>query len=285
HSCFRVGANASKTLIVNFLAESSNSVPNVRLESGSSETALINLTAMSNGTAIDDASGGDYDAVNAGYPDSNRLRKTLVTDMKAALMRYDSEYIDTPGSHSLDLSHSVHIVDAYNGAMTLTLPAANTAPGATMTVKKIDATPNVITITEDGGSGPDGRDLKLGGEDDYATVYSNGTSWYVIESNRMAGSVRYADTTGTYQIDMVGDVYLISSYGGAVTAQLPPANAAQAVGRMITIKKTDPSGNAVTVTEQGGAGPDQGSVVLSTQNHAVTVISNSVQWYVVSKLS
>jgi hypothetical protein len=199
-------------------------------------------------------------------------------------MRYDSEYIDTPGAHALDLSHSVHIVDAYNGAMTLTLPAAASAPGATITVKKTDSSANIITIGEDGGDGPDGRDLKLGGEDDYATMYSNGTAWFIVESNRMAGSVRYADTTGTYQIDMVGDVYLISSYGGAVTAQLPPANAAQAVGRIITIKKTDPSANAVTVTEQGGAGPDQGSVVLSTQNHAVTVVSNSVQWYVVSKL-
>lgn len=285
HSCFRVGPNAYKTLIVNLLTEASDGLPNVRLDSGSSETVLINLTAMSSGYAIDDLSGGDYDAVNAGYPDSNRLRKTLVTDMKAALMRYDSEYIDTPGTHALDLSNTVHIVDAYNGAITLTLPAASDATGATITIKKIDNSANIITIEEDGGDGPDGRDLKLGGEDDYATLYSNGTYWFIVESNRMAGSVRYADTTGTYQIDMVGDVYLISSYGGAVTAQLPPASAAQAVGRIITIKKTDPSSNAVTVTEQGGAGPDAGSVILSTQNHAVTVVSNSVQWYVLGKLS
>lgn len=285
HSCFRVGAEGHKTLIVNFLAEGADGLSNVRLEAGSSETAIMNLTAMSDGMAIDDASGGDYDAVNAGYPDSNRLRKTLVTDMKAALMRYDSEYIDEAGTHELDLSHSVHIVDAANGAMTLVLPPADEAAGATITVKKIDNTPNVITIEEEDGPGADSRPLRLGGEDDYATVMSNGTNWFILESNRMAGSVRYADTTGTYQIDMVGDVYLISSYGGAVTAQLPPANAAQAVGRMITIKKTDPSANAVTVTEQGGAGPDHGSVVLSTQNHAVTVISNSVQWYVISKLS
>lgn len=285
YACFRVGAGAYKTLIVNLLTEGTDGLSNVRLEAGSSETVLINLTAMSNGMAIDDASGGDYDAVNAGYPDSNRLRKTLVTDMKAALMRYDSEYIDVAGTHVLDLSHSVHIVDAAAGAMTLVLPQADEALGATITVKKIDNTPNVISITEEGGPGPDARPLRLGGEDDYATVMSNGTSWFILESNRMAGSVRYADTTGTYQIDMVGDVYLISSYGGAVTAQLPPANAAQAVGRIITIKKTDPSGNAVTVTEQGGAGPDYGSVVLSAQNHAVTVISNSVQWYVISKLS
>lgn len=284
HSCFRVGANASKTLIVNLLTESTDGVPNVKLESGSTETALMNLTTTSDGPAIDDESGGDYDAVNAGYPDSNRLRKTLVTDLTATLMRYDTLFVDTPGTTAIDLAHTVHIVNATSGAITMELPPAENADGATVTIKKVDDTANIVTVTEDGGDGPDGKELQLGGRNDYATVISNGAAWYIKESNRMAGNTRYADTTGTYQIDMAVDTYLISSYGGAVTAQLPPANAAKAIGRTITIKKTDPSGNAVTVTEQGGAGPDQGSVSLGTQYHAVTVVSNGAQWYVVSKL-
>ena len=285
HSCFRAGAGASKTLIVNFLSESTDGVPNVRLDSGSAETAIINLTATSDGPAIDDASGGDYDAVNAGYPDSNRLRKTVVTDLKATLMRYDTEFIDTPGVVSLDLSHSVHIVNATSGAITVELPDAADAPGVEMTVKKVDSTANIVTITEDGGPGPDGLELQLGGYNDFATVISNGTAWYIKSSNRMAGNTRYADTTGTYQIDMAVDTYLISSYGGAVTAQLPPANAAKAIGRTITIKKTDGSGNAVTVTEQGGAGPDQSSQALSSQYKAITVLSNGAQWYILNRLS
>lgn len=99
----------------------------------------------------------------------------------------------------------------------------------------------------------------------------------------MAGNTRYADTAGTYDIDMAVDVYLISSYGGAVTARLPPANAAKAVGRTVTIKKTDISANAVTVTEQGGSGPDQYSQPLSSQYKAITVTSNGSQWYIISK--
>lgn len=94
-ACFRVGAGASKTLLINPLAESSNLVPNVRLDAGSVETAIFNLTAQSDGAAIDDLSGGNYDAVNAGSPDKNRLRRTAVTDLKATLMRYDTEFIDT----------------------------------------------------------------------------------------------------------------------------------------------------------------------------------------------
>ena len=283
-SCFRVGSNSDKTLIMNLLCESWNSVPNIKLDSGSVETAIMNLTAMSNGAAIYDFSGGNYDAINAGFPDKNRLRKTVVTDLKATLMRFDTEFIDTPGNTNLDLSHSVHLVNATGGAITISLPAAASAPGVEMTIKKVDGTSNIVIIAEQGGgTGPDGTSLQLGGQNDYITAISNGAGWYITSSNRMAGNTRFADTTGTYDIDMAVDTYLLSSFGGALTARLPPANAAKAVGRTITIKKTDASANVVTVTEQGGSGPDQYNQPLSSQYSAITVTSNGSQWYIVSK--
>lgn len=282
-SCFRAGANAHKTLLVNLYTESTNAVPNVKLDAGSTETAIINLHAQSDGAAILDSSGGNYDAYNAGSPEKNRLRKTVVTDLKATLMRFDTEFISAAGTTNLDLSHSAHIVDATTGAITVNLPLASTAAGVEMTVKKKDGTANIVTIGEAGGPGPDGSTLQLGGEDDYATILSNGAEWFITSSNRMAGNTRFADTTGTYNIDMAVDTYLISSFGGAVTAQLPPANAAAAIGRTVTIKKTDPSANAVTVTEQGGSGPDQSSQALATQYKAITVVSNGANWFVVSK--
>ncbi len=284
-SCFRVGGNSDKTLIVNLLCESWNGVPNLQLDSGSQETAVMNLTAMSDGAAIYDLSSGNYDAINAGWPDKNRLRKTVVTDLKATLMRFDTEFIDTAGTTNLDLSHSVHLVNATSGAITVALPAAASAAGAEITVKKVDDTSNIITVSEQGGgSGPDGGNLLLGGKGDFVMVISNGAGWYIKSSNRLAGNTRYADTTGTYDIDMAVDVYLISSFGGAVTARLPPANADKAVGRTVTIKKTDSSANAVTVTEQGGSGPDQSSQPLNAQYDAITVTSNGSQWYIISKL-
>lgn len=282
-ACFRVGAQADKTLIVNLLCESNNSVPNLQLDNGSAETAVINLSAQSDGAAILDNSGGNYDAVNAGYPEKNRLRKTVVTDLKATLLRQDTEYIDAPGTHAIDLSHSVHLVSAYGGAVTINLPGAGDAVAAVITIKKVDDTSNIVTVRETGGAGPDGKDILLGGANDYVTVISNGAEWFITSSNRMSGNTRYADTSGTYDIDMAVDTYLISSFGGSVTARLPPANAAKAIGRMVTIKKTDSSGNAVTVTEQGGAGPDQSSQALSSQYKAITVISDGGRWFVVSK--
>lgn len=79
------------------------------------------------------------------------------------------------------------------------------------------------------------------------------------------------------------DTYLLSSFGGALTARLPPANAAEAIGRTVTVKKIDSSANAVTVTEQGGSGPDHSSQSLNAQYKGITVVSNGANWFVVSK--
>ncbi len=283
--CFIIGANSNKTLLINPYAESSNLVPNIKLESGSLETSIFNLLSMSDGAAIRDLSGGEYTAYNAGYPYKNYLQRSKVTDLTATLQRYDTEYIDSIGTVSLDLSHSVHLVSSFGGALTVQLPAAADATGAQMTIKKIDSSANIITVTEDGGTGPDGGSFYLGGENDYVTVLSNGSEWHVISSNRTAGNTRYFDGTGTYDIDMAVDVYLLSSYGGALTARLPPANAPEAIGRTVTIKKTDTSSNAVTVSEQGGSGPDGYSQPLASQFNAITVVSNGSQWYILSKFS
>ncbi|MCB1556559.1 MAG: hypothetical protein KDJ15_04510 [Alphaproteobacteria bacterium] len=282
--CFIIGAGSNKTLLLNPYAESTNLVPNVKLEAGSVETAIYNLLSASNGAAIWDLSGGEYTAYNAGYPYKNRMQRSTVTDLTATLQRYDTEYIDSAGTVSLDLSHSVHLVSSFGGALTVALPGAASASGVEMTVKKIDTSSNLVTVTEDSGAGPDGRSFFLGGENDYVTMISNGAEWFVTSSNRMAGNTRYADTSGTYQIDMAVDVYLISSFGGAVTAQLPPANAAEAAGRMVTIKKTDSSANAVTVTEQGGSGPDGFGQPLADQYDAITVVSDGGQWWIVGRL-
>lgn len=284
-ACFRIGASASKTMLLNLYTESTNGVPNVRLDAGSLETAIVNLHAQSDGAAIYDLSGGEYDAYNAGYPSKNAMRKTSVTDLKATLMRFDTEFIDTPGTTAIDLSHSIHIIDATSGAITIELPNATTSAGAMIAVKKKDNSGNIVTVSEvvGGTGGPDGGTFMLGGQGDFMIALSNGAGWHIVSSNRMAGNTRFIDSSGIVDIDMAVDTYLLSSFGGAMTARLPPANAAEAVGRTITLKKTDSSANAVTVTEQGGSGPDQSSQALAAQYNAITVVSNGAQWYVVSK--
>lgn len=283
-ACVRCGAGSNKTLFVNLYTESHNGVPNVRLDAGSIETAIYNLLSASDGSAIWDFSGGQYTAFNAGYPYKNKLQKTICNDLTATLQRYDTEYIDTSGTITLDLSHSVHLVSSYGGALTVNLPLASTCAGAMMVVKKIDTSKNIITVAEDGGgAGPDGTSYYLGGENDFVMAMSNGAEWFVLSSNRSPGNTRFFDGSGIYDIDMAVDVYLLSSYGGTMTARLPPANAKKAIGRMVTIKKTDVSTNAITVTVQGGAGPDQYNQPLTAQFQSITVVSDGGQWYVVAR--
>jgi len=152
-----------------------------------------------------------------------------------------------------------------------------------MVVKKIDSSSNVITIKETNGNGPDGRDYFLGAENDFMMAQSNGAEWFVLSSNRAPGNTRFFDGSGTYDIDMAVDTYLLSSFGGAMTARLPPANASEAVGRTITIKKTDPSSNTITVSEQGGSGPDGFAQPLNSQYNAITVVSDGGQWFIVNR--
>ena len=281
--CITMGAGSYKTLLVNPYTESFNTVPNVKLESGSDETSIFNLLSMSDGSAIWDLSGGKYTAYNAGFPNKNRLQRTTAVDINATLQRYDTEYIDSSGTVTLDISHSVHLVSSFGGALNVRLPNAANAVGVMMVVKKTDSSSNVITITESGGSGPDGRSYYLGAEGDFMQAVSNGAEWFVISSNRAPGNTRYHDGSGVYDIDMAVDVYLLSSFGGAMTARLPPANAAIAVGRTVTIKKTDVSDNVITVTEYGGSGPDGYGQPLNAQYKAITVVSDGSQWFIVSK--
>lgn len=281
--CFIIGSNSNKTLLINPYAESNNQVPNIKLEAGSIETAIYNLLSASDGAAIWDLSGGQYTAFNSGYPNKNQLQKTSVTDLNATLSRYDTEYIDASGSVTLDTSHSVHLVSSFGGALTINLPSASSAVGVMMVVKKIDSSKNVITVAEDLGSGPDSKNYYLGSENDYVQMISNGAEWFVISSNRSAGNTRYFDGLGIYDLDLAVDTYLLSSFGGALEARLPPANAPEAIGRTVTIKKTDVSSNVITVSELGGSGPDGFNQPLAAQYNAITVVSDGGQWYIVSK--
>ena len=283
-ACVRLGAHANKTLFINLYTESSNSVPNVKLDAGSTETAIYNLLSASDGAAIWDFSGGQYTAFNAGFPYKNRMQRTTVTDLNTTLQRYDTRYTDTTGVLLLDPTRSIQLVSSFGGPVTAKLPNAADAVGVMMMVKKTDTSKNVITVSEQtGGYGPDRTNYYLGSHGDFVVAVSNGAEWFVMASNRSPGNTRYFDGTGTYDLDLAVDVYLLSSFGGALTARLPPANASQAVGRSVTIKKTDGSANTVTISEQGGSGPDGYSQVLSSQYEAITLVSDGGHWHILSR--
>jgi len=285
-ACFRAGANSDKTLVLNFYAESLGGVPNVQLDAGSVETAIVNLLSMSAGPAIYDLTGGRYTAVNAGYPEKNRLERSRITELVVEALRYDTEYVE-PASGGLvqpDLTCSVYLVSAYGGNVEFRLPAAGAANGHAVTVKRTDSSAHVLTITEAGGPGPDGRTVALGNRYDFVTLVSNGAGWWIVAGNSLPGNAGFRDQPGLFEPDLNQSLYLVSAYSGAVTVQLPTPSAAHAVGRTVTIKKSDVSGNPVTVTKAGGGGPDNAAVTLASTGSAVTVMSNGAAWHILGRV-
>ena len=284
-ACFRVGAAADKTLIVNLYCETLGGVPNVVLEEGSVETAIVNLFSASAGPAILDRSGGRYTAVNAGYPEKNRLDHTRVSELVVESLRFDTEYVEPPegGTVALDLRASVYLVSAYGGAVEVRLPAAGAANGHAVTIKKTDASAHPVTLVEEGGNGPDGRAWPLANRYDFVSVVSNGAAWWVVAGNTLPGNAAFHDEPGLFEPGLDQSLYLVSAHSGDVEVRLPAPSAPQAVGRTVTVKKADPSSNPVTVTRADGGGPDNEAIVLDAFGHALTVMSNGAGWHVIGR--
>lgn len=284
-ACARVGAHTDKNLFVNFYGETLGGVPNIQLDAGSTETAIINLFSASAGPAIHDLSGGAYTAVNAGYPEKNRLSLTRIRELVVEALRYDTEYVEpeSGGLVTLDLTSSMYLTSAYGGAVEARLPAAGAANGAAVTIKKTDASANPITITETDGPGPDGRPWVLANRYDFATLVSNGANWWVVAGNTLAGNAWYHETPGLFTPSLDQSLYMVSAHSGAVEVRLPNPSDAHAVGRTLSIKKSDQSGNAVTVTAATGAGPDNEAIPLTGFGHAVTVMSNGSGWHILGR--
>jgi hypothetical protein len=285
HSCFRVGAQADKNLIVNLYTETVGGVPNLTLDAGSVETAVTNLFSASGGPAIWDQSGGQYTAVNAGWPDKNRLLQTRISELVVERLRFDTDFVEpaSGGLVELDLKSSTYLVSSYGGAVEARLPAASGVNGNQVTIKKTDLSDNPVTVTEAGGAGPDNRTVRLANRHDAVTAISNGAAWHILSSNEMPENAAYTEAPGLFVPDFTRRVYLVSAYSGAVEVRLPAPGATHAVGRTATIKKTDPSANTVSVTETGGPGPDNDTVTLANRYELVTVFSNGAAWHVIGR--
>jgi hypothetical protein len=163
------------------------------------------------------------------------------------------------------------------------LPAAGAANGHTVTLKKTDASVNAVTITEEGGPGPDGRSVTLGNRYDLVTLVSNGAGWWIVGGTGLPSNAHFHEGSGLFVPDLNQSLYLVSAFDGPVEVRLPASSAPHAVGRSLTVKKADPSANAATVTKQGGGGPDGEAIPLIGQGHAVTVMSNGGGWHILGR--
>lgn len=284
-ACVRLGASSDGTCISDLQCRAVGRVSVVRLELGARETLLMNVLSDTAGVVIEDHTGGAYRAVNVGASEVTRLGRVYGRDVELDLLRYGTRFIDRAGVIDIDLSVSVYLVSGFFGDVTMRLPAPSLDnEGAYVLVKKVDGSDSVVRVTEGGAGGPDGRAVYLGARYAYVAMVSNGAAWHVVAESREFATNRFYDTSGTVELDLAVDVYFASSFSGGLTLELPPANAPEARGRRITIKKTDPSRNPVYIATKAGGGPDHQRQALEWQNQAITVMSNGGFWFILSRL-
>ena len=284
-ACLRLGAATDQNLIVNFYAESLGALPGIRIDNGSQNSAIVNLFSATGGQPIwDPADSRAYTAVNAGYPLRNLLKETHITDLRVEGFSVDTHYVEpeSGGLVEASLASTSHLVSAFGGPVEFRLPAAGTANGRMLTIKKTDASANPVTVTELGGPGPDGRPMLLANRYDSVSVLSNGAGWWVTSGSQQPVNAEFHDTAGLFSPDLAKSLYLVSGADGDVEVRLPAPSAPQAVGRVVTIKKSDPAAGTVTVTAESGTGPDGRRWRLGKQYDFVRVFSNGAGWWVVS---
>lgn len=86
-------------------------------------------------------------------------------------------------------------------------------------------------------------------------------------------------TTQAVELTTQDGITLVDATASSIAVTLPDVRVA--TGQSLTVKKTDASGNAVTVTAAGTALIDGASTFpLTAQWQSVTVQSDSLNWYV-----
>jgi hypothetical protein len=90
----------------------------------------------------------------------------------------------------------------------------------------------------------------------------------------------FAAKVGAYALTDTDEVIVANAAGGAFAVTLPTAVGRD--GRQYTLKKTDASANAVTLTPQAGQTIDgAANLPITVQYVSVTVISDGANWYVI----
>jgi hypothetical protein len=96
-ACVRVGkgaggaATADGNIFINQYCETNGAIDNVVLEDDSDNTVLINLQALSAGSAINDSSGGSYKTFGAGYPITEFFGASVIQSVRTGKVLFDFE--------------------------------------------------------------------------------------------------------------------------------------------------------------------------------------------------
>lgn len=109
--------------------------------------------------------------------------------------------------------------------------------------------------------------------------------WMREHATREQGALylRITTTTGSYTALFSDAVILCDATGGALTVTLPAVASSKSL--VLTIKKTDASGNAVTIDTPGAETID-GSATrsLPAQYNSLTIVCDGTNWHRIASI-
>lgn len=93
----------------------------------------------------------------------------------------DATVVTKVGDYTVTLSDDVILSDASAGAVTITLPGADSAVNHRFYIKKIDSSANTVTVDGAGSDTIDGgATAVLTAENESITIVSDGTGWHIL---------------------------------------------------------------------------------------------------------
>ena len=98
-----------------------------------------------------------------------------------------SKSVSTAVAYAVLATDEVVLADATAGAFAVTLPAANALPGRRITIKKIDATANAVTVASAGGTIDGAVSIAMATQNEAVTVMSGGANWWIV--NQVATTI------------------------------------------------------------------------------------------------
>ena len=131
-----------------------------------------------------------------------------------------STTIDTKtASYTLTDNDNIILGDATTGAIILTLPDATKMKGRQYTIKKQDASPNLVSLATTSNQLIDGNaTYDISAQYQFITATSNGTGWSVTGSSKPSGgggnSTQIFLTSGTWTNPGSGTIAEVSCWGG-----------------------------------------------------------------------
>lgn len=114
--------------------------------------------------------------------DSTSAGTTVVENTNANARRRCWPYVVSAATTYTVLTDDSYLIlcDATAGAFDVDLPAAASSTNVRVTVKKIDASANAVTVDGNGAETIDGAaTYSLAAQWDSVTITCNGTAWYV----------------------------------------------------------------------------------------------------------